>query len=192
MIFTKGRNRTPFFLFFHLWPTSNKTLSHMLAFPPGLGVWLLDSKNLCARKVMLSMLSTVTQRQMPKQLIWTTRVGQLLDYPIEIQRLMGSRTLFVMEVHNRQQGSLKAHDITENCFTYGTPYVLWLSHFRNLSIDENHWTINWCLQHLVSYIHSRTCSLYPIKKGKHDKIMDSFWQQLYTLISYYFYFRSSH
>lgn len=129
---------------------------------------------------------------MPKQLIWTTGVGQLLDYPIEIQRLMGSRTLFVMEVHNRQQDSLKAHDITENCFTYGTLYVLWLSHFRNLSIDENHWTINWCLQHLASYIHSRTCSLYPIKKGKHDKIMDSFWQQLYTLISYYSYFCSSY
>lgn len=129
---------------------------------------------------------------MPKQLIWTTGVGQLLDYPTEIQRLMFSRTLFIMEVHNRHQDSLKAHDITENCFMYGTPYILWLSHFRNLSIDENHWTINWCLQHLASYIHSRTCSLYPIKKDKHYKIMDSFWQQLYTLISYYFYLRSSH
>lgn len=109
--------------------------------------------------------------------------------PMEIQRLMGSGTLFIMEV---QQNSLKAHNITENCLMYGSPCVPWLSHFRN-------WGVRWkpldykLVPSTCSFLLSQ-CDLLSVPhwKGKHEKIMDSFWQRQYTLIFYYFYFASSH
>lgn len=45
--------------------------------------------------------------------------------------------------------------------------LLMFSDYHILEIeafDEKHWTINWCLQHLASYVRSMTCSLYPIKR----------------------------
>lgn len=112
----------------------------------------------------------------------------LCDYPIEIERLMGSETLFIMEGRNRQQDCLKAHDaITENCFIYGISYVLWLSHFRKWSIWWKPLDYKLVPTNLAFYIHSMTCSLC-ITEGV--KIMDSFRYQLYALIFYYFYFAS--
>lgn len=55
------------------------------------------------------------------------------------------------------------------------------------AFDENHWTTNWCQQHVAFYIHSTTCSLCTTEGVK---IMDSFRYQLYALIFYYFYFAS--
>lgn len=112
----------------------------------------------------------------------------LCDYPIEIERLMGSETLFIMEGRNRQQDCLKAHDaITENCFIYGISYVLWLSHFRKWSIWWKPLDYKLVPTNLAFYIHSTTCSLCTTEGVK---IMDSFRYQLYALIFYYFYFAS--
>lgn len=115
----------------------------MFTFPPGLGVCLMDSAWLHqGRYVIQHHCKSIKERCLNS---WFTQLKydnylmkwkySLCDYPIEIERLMGSETLFIMEGRNRQQDCLKAHDvITENCFIYGISYVLWLSHFIKWSI----------------------------------------------------------
>lgn len=138
-------------------PHPAKHLAICLLFPLdwGFGYWIAQIH--ASGKVYYPLLLTVNQRCLNS---WFRQLD-CDNYPMEIQRLMGSGTLFIMEV---QQNSLKAQDITENCLMYGCPYVLWLSHFRN-------WRIRWktldykLVPSTCSFLlPSVTCSVYPIKR----------------------------
>lgn len=111
------------FLFTHLWPASSKALSHTFAFPPGLGASLLDNPKQCTDaleryviqhhcKLIIATYGWFRQLEYDNYLMkWKY---PLRDYLIEIQRLRGSGTLFLMEVWNRQQDSLKAWQFSDN------------------------------------------------------------------------------
>lgn len=156
-ILTKGRNRTPFYnsLTYGSHPTKHLAICWLFPLDWRFGYWIAQIH--APGKVYYPLQLTVNQRCLNH---WFRQL-ECDNYPMEIQRIMSSGILFIMEV---QQNSLKAHDITENCLTYGCPCVLWSSHFRN-------WSIRWkpldykLVPSTCSFLlHSVTCSVYPIKR----------------------------